>query len=306
MKKFTLTEKPPAHTLIGFMDTSRKRKIVDGWLDAAMALVQRFLRGEETNEDYFSRATLIVARSIAKLDTCIRACENFNRNLQIRAHVITSAAGRAWARRVLGEANIKRWQARYDVGGWPDKKAASRAKAGSTAMPRKTPKSYEWKPITLPSIAYWCPFKPLNTTFPNLPDPFARPAFSWPREKRALKPAILWPDELEDDYEADHSLIYMSEAHKRAKIYAHIYYPEIGPEQNPETEHKPGPHPHPEPEYKLEPDPEPHPNNNPVPGLDPGPRAASAKPEGLALDPGSSPGTDGREGKVSEPTSKPP
>jgi len=295
MTKFTLTEKPPAHTLVNYMDTSRKRKIVDGWLDAAMALVQRFLRGEETNEDYFSRVTLIVARSIAKLDTCIRACENFNRNLQIRAHVITSAAGRAWARNLLGEANIKRWQARYDVGGWPDKKSAGNAKAKSTATPRKAPKSYDWKPITLPSIAYWCPFKPLNTTFPDLPDPFAKSAFSWPREKRALKPAILWPDELEADYEADPALIYKDAQHRSyaqaleaAAAAAETSEPEHKHEPDPESEHKP----------EL--------NNTPVPGPDPGPRALHTGLADTALDPGSSPGTDGREDKVLKRKPKPP
>jgi len=102
---------------------------------------------------------------------------------------------------------------------------------GAASAPRTAPKSYDWKPIALPSIAYWCPFKPLNLTFPDLPDPFAKPIFTWPREKRALKPAILWPDELEGDYEVDHNLIYMSETHKRAKIYAHIYYPETDEEE---------------------------------------------------------------------------
>ena len=262
------------------MDTSRKRKIVDGWLDAAMALVQRFLRGKETNEDYFTRASLIWARSISKLDTCIRECENFNRNLQIRAHVLMSAAGRAWARGVLGEANIKRWQARYDVGGWPDKKPAGRAKAGPASAPRKAPKSYEWKPITLPSIAYWCPFKPLNLTFPDLPDPFARPVFTWPRARRALKPSIFWPDELEEDYEVDRSLIYMDAQDRRARIYAPVL--ELEPKHNPE------------------------PTNNPVLGPDPRPRAASAKAECSALGPGSSPGTDEGEDKAFKPAPKPP
>jgi len=294
MTKFTLTDKPPAHTLVNYMDTSRKRKIVDGWLDAAMALVQRFLRGEETDEDYFSHVTLILARSIAKLDTCIRACENFNRNLQIRAHVITSAAGRAWARGVLGEANIKRWQARYDVGGWPDKKPAGSAKTQLKSAPRKTPKSYEWKPITLPSIAYWCPFKPLNTTFPDLPDPFAKPIFTWPREKRALKPAIFWPDELEEDYEADPALIYKAAQHRSyaQALEAAAAAAETSTDKS---------------------------NNNLVPGARgessrseagihnaPGSRATSIKPEGHALDPGSSPGTDGGRVKVPERKSKPP
>ena len=255
------------------MDTSRKRKIVDGWLDAAMALVQRFLRGEETNEDYFTRASLIWARSISKLDKCIRECENFNRNLQIRAHVITSAAGRAWARRTLGEANIKRWQARYDVGGWPDKKPANSAKTGQAGARRKAPKSYEWKPITLPSIAYWCPFKPLNLTFPDLPDPFARPVFTWPRARRALKPAEFWPDELEADYEVDPRLIYKA---AQDRSYAAALELAAAAAQTTESEHK------------LEPDP----NNTPVPEPAPGSRTASVKFEGHALDPGSSLGTD--------------
>jgi len=262
------------------MDTSRKRKIVDGWLDAAMALVQRFLRGEETNEDYFTRASLIWARSISKLDKCIRECENFNRNLQIRAHVITSAAGRAWARGVLGEANIKRWQARYDVGGWPDKKPVNTAKTGPYSAPRKAPKSYEWKPITLPSIAYWCPFKPLNLSFPDLPDPFARPVFTWPRARRALKPSIFWPDELEEDYEADRNLIYMD---AQDRSYAQALEAAAAAETSTDKS-----------------------NNAPVPGPDPGSSAAATKPECNALDPGSSPGTDEGEDKAFKPAPKPP
>jgi len=242
MKNFTLDNMPPASTLLHYIDTSRKRRIIDGWLKAALAWV------------HCARVSKMVARAISILSKSVRETENFNRNLQINAHILASKDGRAWARGVLGEANINRWRAKYGAcckaGFMPDKKKKAKAKAKPD---RKTPKVYTWKPIALPSIAYWF-FTPLNTTFPDLPNPFAKQIFTWPRPKRGFTPAVFWPYELEDDYEVDPKLIY----------------------------------------------------KNAPPNNTPGPRAATAKPEGLALDPGSSPGTDeGRAGPL-KLKSKPP
>ncbi len=46
-------------------------------------------------------------------------------------------------------------------------------------------------------------FKPIDFSFPELADPFAKNMFAWPRERRVLTPAIFWPYELEDDYEPE-------------------------------------------------------------------------------------------------------
>ena len=115
--------------------------------------------------------------------------------------MLASCDGKAWARDVLGETNIKRWQAKYDAcckTGWPPEKKPHSAKAKSAQ--RTAPESYNWKPIALPCISEMF-FKPIDFSFPELPDPFAANMFAWPRERRVLTPAIFWPYELEDDYE---------------------------------------------------------------------------------------------------------
>ena len=189
---------PPAKSLRGYMDTGRKRDIIDGWLAAAMVWAQKLVNGPKDEWAECVRASLIYARAICKLSKCVRDCENFNNNLRIRAHVLASVEGKAWARDVLGEDNIKRWQNRYDAcrkAGWLPEKKTSNAKP----TPRTTPKSYNWKPIALPRISEMF-FKPIDFTFAELPDPFAKQLFAWARERRVLSPAIFWPFELEDDY----------------------------------------------------------------------------------------------------------
>ncbi len=200
MNNFNLSNMPPAKSLRGFIDTGRKRVIIDGWLAAAMVWAQKLLHGPKDEWAECVRASLIYARAICKLSKSVRECENFNNNLRIKAHVLASAEGKAWARNVLGEDNIKRWQSRYDAcrkTGWlPEKKARStKTKPAQLA----TPKSYNWKPIALPKISEMF-FKPIDFSFPDLPDPFAKNMFAWPREKRVLTPAVFWPHELEDDY----------------------------------------------------------------------------------------------------------
>jgi len=269
MKNFTLDNMPPASTLLHYIDTSRKRQIIDGWLKAALAWV------------HCARVSKMVARAISILSKSVRETENFNRNLQINAHILASKDGRAWARGVLGEANIKRWRAKYDAcckaGFMPDKKKKAKAKAKPDR--RTFPNAYTWKPIALPSIAYWF-FTPLNTTFPDLPNPFAKQIFTWPRPKRGFTPAVFWPYELEDDYEVDPRRIYKDVQVSCAET----------------------PKPAPELALTLKP------NNVPVLGARgessrneagkhnaPGSSAASTDPECNALDPGSSPGTDGKD-----------
>ena len=41
---------------------------------------------------------LIYARAICKMSKNVRECENFNNNLRIKAHVLASVEGKAWAR----------------------------------------------------------------------------------------------------------------------------------------------------------------------------------------------------------------
>ena len=183
------------------MDTGRKRDIIDGWLAAAMVWAQRLINGPKEEWPACVRANLIYARAICKLSKGVRECENFNNNLRIKAHVLASAEGKTWARDVLGEDNIKRWQNKYDAcckTGWLPEKKERCAKANSAQ--RTTPKSYNWKPIALPKISEMF-FKPIDLSFPELSDPFAKQLFAWPRERRVLTPAIFWPFELEDDYE---------------------------------------------------------------------------------------------------------
>ena len=201
--KFTLKDMPPAKSLRGYMDTGRKRRVIDGWLEAAMVWAQKLLRGPEGEWPACVRASLIYARAICKLSKSVRDTENFNNNLRIKAHVLASLEGKAWARRVLGEGNIKRWQNRYDAclkTGWLPETSENKAKAKSAQ--RATPKSYNWKPIALPKISEMF-FKPIDFSFPELADPFAKNMFAWPRERRVLSPAIFWPHELEDDYDPE-------------------------------------------------------------------------------------------------------
>ena len=165
-----------------------------------MVWAQKLLQGPEGEWPACVRASLIYARAICKLSKSVRETENYNNNLRIKAHVLASLEGKAWARGVLGEANIRRWQNRYDAcckTGWLPEKMERSAKASSA--PRTTPKSYNWKPIALPKISEMF-FKPIDFSFPELPDPFAKQIFAWPREKRVLKPAVFWPFELEDGY----------------------------------------------------------------------------------------------------------
>ena len=194
---------PPAKALRGYMYTGRKRAIIDGWLAAAMLWAQKLINGPKEEWAECVRASLIYARAICKLSKNVTECENFNNVLRIRAHVLASIEGKAWAKDVLGEANIRRWQNRYDAccrTGWlPEKKTHS---ANAKSTPRTTPKSYKWKPIALPKISEMF-FKPIDFSFPELPDPFAKQIFAWPRETRVLTPAIFWPHELDDDYEPD-------------------------------------------------------------------------------------------------------
>ena len=200
---FSLKNMPPAKDLAGFIDTGRKRAIIDGWLAAAMVWAQRLIHGPRAEWAVCVRASLIYARAICKLSKGIRGCENFNNNLRIKAHVLASIEGKAWARRILGEDNIRRWQNRYDIclkTGWlPEKNARN---TNTKFAPRNAPKPYNWKPIALPKISEMF-FKPIDFSFPELPDPFAKQAFAWPRERRVLTPAVFWPYELEDDYEPD-------------------------------------------------------------------------------------------------------
>ena len=193
---------PPAKSLRGYMDTGRKRDIIDGWLAAAMVWAQRLINGPKEEWAECVRASLIYARAICKLSKSVRESEIFNNNLRIRAHVLASIEGKAWARDVLGEANIKSWQNRYDAcckTGWlPEKRASSQAKPAQ----RTAPKSYNWKPIALPKISEMF-FKPIDFSLPELANPFAKQIFAWPRERRVLSPAVFWPHELEDDYEPE-------------------------------------------------------------------------------------------------------
>ena len=211
MNNFNLSNMPPAKSLRGYMDTGRKRAIIDGWLAAAMVWAQRLIHGPKEEWAECVRASLIYARAICKLSKNVRDCENFNNNLRIKAHVLASLEGKAWARSVLGEANIKRWQNRYDAccaTGWlPEKKASD---AAPSSLQRTAPKSYNWKPIALPRISEMF-FKPIDFSFPDLPDPFVKNMFAWPRERRVLSPAIFWPHELEDDYEVSRDEIYCDE-----------------------------------------------------------------------------------------------
>ena len=186
----------------------------------------------------------------------VRESEVFNNQLRIRAHVLASIEGKAWARDMLGEVNIKRWQNRYDAcrkTGWLPEKPERKTKTNSA--PRTTPKSYTWKPIALPKISEMF-FKPIDFSFPELPDPFAKQLFAWPRERRVLSPAVFWPYELEDDYEVGRGEIYCEQ----------------------------------QPSYALVPRAT-TPNTKPAPGPDPGSRAKHSDIAGDALDPGSSPGT---------------
>ena len=211
MKNFSLSNMPPAKSLRGYMDTGRKRDIIDGWLAAAMVWAQKLLHDPKGEWAECVRASLIYAKAICKLSKSVRESENFNNNLRIRAHVLASREGKAWARDVLGEANIKRWQNKYDAcckAGWLPEKTAS--EAASSTLQRTAPKSYNWKPITLPRISEMF-FKPIDFSLPELADPFAKNMFAWPREKRVLSPAVFWPYELEDDYEVDRNLIYCDE-----------------------------------------------------------------------------------------------
>ena len=204
---FSLKNMPPAKDLAGFMDTGCKRAIIEGWLAAAMVWAQRLLHGPKEEWAECVRASLIYARAICKLSKSVRESENFNNVLRIRAHVLASIEGKAWARDVLGEANIKRWQNRYDEcrkTGWLSEKPERKAKAKPSQ--RTTPKSYNWKPIALPRISEMF-FRPIDFSFPELADPFAKNMFAWPREQRVLSPAVFWPFELEDDYESDSSMI---------------------------------------------------------------------------------------------------
>ena len=194
---------PPAKSLRGYMDTGRKRDIIDGWLAAAMVWAQRLINGPKEEWAECVRASLIYARVICKMSKNVRDCENFNNNLRIKAHVLANREGKAWARNVLGETNIKRWQNKYDEcrkTGWLPEKSERKTKPNSA--PRTTPKSYTWKPIALPRISDMF-FKPIDFSFPELADPFAKQLFTWPRERRVLTPAIFWPFELEDDYEPE-------------------------------------------------------------------------------------------------------
>ena len=203
MNKFTLRDMPPAKSLWGYMDTGRKRDIIDGWLAAAMVWAQRLINGPKEEWAECVRASLIYARAICKLSKSVRESEIFNNQLRIRAHVLASIEGKAWARDMLGEANIRRWQNRYDAcrkTGWLPEKSENKAKVKSTQ--RTTPKSYNWKPITLPKISEMF-FEPIDFSFPELTDPFAKQLFAWPRERRVLSPAVFWPHELEDDYEPE-------------------------------------------------------------------------------------------------------
>ena len=238
MKIFTLKDMPPAKPLRGYMDTGRKRDIIDGWLAAAMVWAQKLINGPKEEWAECVRASLIYARAICKLSKDVRECENFNNTLRIKAHVLASAEGKAWARGVLGEANIKRWQNRYDAcrkTGWLPEKKARNAKAKPTQ--RTTPKSYTWKPIALPRISEMF-FKPIDLSFPELPDPFAKQIFAWPRERRVLSPAVFWPFELDDDYEVNRDEIYCD------KQPSYVLVPRA---TTPNT--KPGPGPDPETGY---------------------------------------------------------
>ena len=193
------------------MDTRRKRDIIDGWLAAAMVWAQRLINGPKEEWAECVRASLIYARAICKLSKGVRECENFNNNLRIKAHVLARLEGKAWARDMLGEDNIKRWQNKYDAcrkTGWLLEKKAHSAKANSA--PRTTPKSYIWKPIALPRISEMF-FKPIDFSFPELQDPFAKQLFTWPRERRVLTPTIFWPHELEENYKPNRNEIYCNE-----------------------------------------------------------------------------------------------
>ena len=204
MKIFTLKDMPPAKPLRGYMDTGRKRDIIDGWLAAAMVWAQKLINGPKEEWAECVRASLIYARAICKLSKDVRECENFNNTLRIKAHVLASALRVKLGHAVFsGEGNIKRWQNKYDAcckTGWlPEKKAHS---AKAKPAQRTAPKSYNWKPIALPKISEMF-FKPIDFSFPELVDPFAKNMFAWPRERRVLTPAIFWPHELEDDYEPE-------------------------------------------------------------------------------------------------------
>ncbi len=207
MKNFNLSNMPPAKSLRGYIDTGRKWVIIDGWLAAAMVWAQRLINGPKEEWAECVRASLIYARAICKLSKSVRESEDFNNNLRIKAHVLARLEGKAWARNVLGESNIKRWQNKYDAcckTGWLPEKPENKTKAKPTQ--RTAPRSYNWKPIALPRISEMF-FKPIDFSFPELPDPFAKQLFSWPRERRVLTPAVFWPFELEDDYEPDSNTI---------------------------------------------------------------------------------------------------
>ena len=127
--------------------------------------------------------------------------------------MLASKAGKAWARGVLGEANIRRWTRLYEA--YRDNGCIFHTKPknfGKVETYQKpifsfAVRKYEWKPIVLPRFTsiFLRPFNPYFMTFSfTLPVQHLGP----PRAKRLLVPAIFWPYELEDDFEVIHEHIY--------------------------------------------------------------------------------------------------
>lgn len=134
-----------------------------------------------------------LTRIIAKMSKEAWLQGQHNLNLQIREFVLSCPRRRAFVRSVIGEGAIKRWELRYE--NRFTRPASISAKAAP--KPRKTPKSYEWKPYVLPEVLSI--YKSMRFGFSAYPKstPFPDTA----RSKRGFQPTIFWPHQLHPNYQ---------------------------------------------------------------------------------------------------------